>query len=229
MPKEEIPEPIPAATVILLRERNSIVETLMLRKNKDITFGGMWVFPGGVIEDEDMPADGDINAAARTAAARETAEEAGIETDSEDFVWFAQWTPPPMPRIRFRTWFFAAKTSGDETIEIDGDEIHEHSWINPGQALEKHKAGEIKLVAPTWVTLYYLSRYPTADAILKRFSSTPPKIYESHHGTTESGDRAVFWHGDSGYETWDANLPGERHRILMKGEEYIFQNTIEQY
>ncbi len=41
MPIEEISEPIPAATVILLREKGSSVKTLRLRKNEKITFGGM--------------------------------------------------------------------------------------------------------------------------------------------------------------------------------------------
>ena len=41
---------IPAATVVLLREGDCGVEVLMLRKNSKITFGGMWVFPGGKID-----------------------------------------------------------------------------------------------------------------------------------------------------------------------------------
>ena len=63
--------PIPAATVVLLRDGKSGVEVLMLRKNAKIDFGGMWVFPGGRIEEEDYPPDRDIDLAARVAAARE--------------------------------------------------------------------------------------------------------------------------------------------------------------
>ena len=44
---------IPAATVVLVREGDSGVEVLMLRKNSKITFGGMWVFPGGKIDAAD--------------------------------------------------------------------------------------------------------------------------------------------------------------------------------
>ena len=39
--------PIPAATVVLLRDGDDGIELLMLKKNSKITFGGMWVFPGG--------------------------------------------------------------------------------------------------------------------------------------------------------------------------------------
>ena len=40
---------VPAATVVVVRDGNDGVETLMLRKNSKLAFGGMWVFPGGRI------------------------------------------------------------------------------------------------------------------------------------------------------------------------------------
>ena len=45
--------PVLAATVILLRDAGDGLETLMLRRNSKIVFGGMWVFPGGRIDDAD--------------------------------------------------------------------------------------------------------------------------------------------------------------------------------
>ena len=47
----DFPPAIPAATVILLRENNGQPEVLMLHKNQEIDFGGLWVFPGGRIEE----------------------------------------------------------------------------------------------------------------------------------------------------------------------------------
>ena len=46
-------EAIPAATVILLRDTPAGVETLMLRRNSKLAFGGMWVFPGGRVDPTD--------------------------------------------------------------------------------------------------------------------------------------------------------------------------------
>lgn len=54
----EAPELIPAATVLLLRNGESGVEVLMVRRNSEIAFGGMWVFPGGRVDADDAPADG---------------------------------------------------------------------------------------------------------------------------------------------------------------------------
>ena len=151
--------PIPAATVVLLRDGDAGIELLMLKKNSKITFGGMWVFPGGKIDAEDYPISGDVDRAARVAAARETQEEAGLSVSAEEFVQIAHWTPPPGPQKRFATWFFAAQISGDEDIAIDDGEIKAHAWIRPQDALAKHAEGEIDLVPPTWITLYHLSKY----------------------------------------------------------------------
>lgn len=162
-PAKETRPATPAATVVLLRDADAGPEVLMLRKNSKIAFGGMWVFPGGRIDPEDYPTDGDRDAAARNAAAREAAEEAGVTLDANEFIWFAHWTPPPSTPVRFATWFFAARAS-DEAIDIDGGEIEDHRWIRPADALAKHAEGEIDLVPPTWVTLHHLSLYQPVDA-----------------------------------------------------------------
>ncbi|HUT78969.1 MAG TPA: hypothetical protein VM285_14825, partial [Polyangia bacterium] len=58
--------PVPAATVITVRDGPDGIEALMLRKNSKIAFGGMWVFPGGRVDAEDREPDrpdDDISAA----------------------------------------------------------------------------------------------------------------------------------------------------------------------
>ena len=221
---------IPAATVVLLRDTSSGVETLMLRKNSKITFGGMWVFPGGRIDPEDYPADGNLETAARNAAARETAEEAGIAVTSGAFEWFAHWTPPATgPAKRFATWFFAAKVPRLHEVQIDDGEIKEHTWISPTTALEKHAAGEIDLVPPTWVTLYHLARYQPVQRILDHFHHNEAKVYVTRVAQAGDGNRVAMWQGDAGYEEWQPDAGGHRHRLIMAKEGFIFENSIESY
>jgi 8-oxo-dGTP pyrophosphatase MutT (NUDIX family) len=221
--------PIPAATVVLLRDGDAGIEVLMLKKNSKITFGGMWVFPGGKIDAEDYPVTGDVDAAARTAAARETQEEAGLSVSAEAFVQIAHWTPPPGPQKRFATWFFAAQISDDQNIVIDDGEIKAHAWIRPQDALAKHAAGEIDLVPPTWISLYHLSRYNPALEVLKHFQECGYKTYRTRVVKAVSGDRVAMWHGDSGYESWDADVDGERHRLVMAKTGFRFENSVEVY
>ncbi|MBV1914214.1 MAG: NUDIX hydrolase [Pseudomonadales bacterium] len=224
---EEVPPAIPAATVVLLKDTDNGMEVLMLRKNPEIGFGGMWVFPGGRIDPEDYPADGDAKVAARTAAAREAREEAGITIDSQYFVQFSQWTPPAITQKRFKTAFFAARAPDQLEISIDGQEIHEHQWVNPAQAIKMRDKGEIDLVAPTWVTLNTLSKHATVDLFLQHLESATVREYQTHMNRAESADRIVMWAGDAGYESWDASVEGPRHRLTMTSERFIFEDTFE--
>ena len=60
----EVPLPIDAATVVVMRDGadGGPPEVLMLRRNSRGFFGGMWVFPGGRVEDVDRrnAAPGDV-------------------------------------------------------------------------------------------------------------------------------------------------------------------------
>jgi len=80
----DVPDAVPAATVVLLRDAPGGVETLMVRRSSKLEFaGGMWVFPGGRVDPDDIPADGDVIEAARHAAVREALEEADLVVDAD--------------------------------------------------------------------------------------------------------------------------------------------------
>ncbi len=215
---------IPAATVCLLRDGSAGVEVLMLRKTSKIAFGGMWVFPGGKIDAADYPEDRDLEQAARTAASREAAEEAALRVTAEELVWFAHWTPPPNTPKRFATFFFLTHTDQDDVIEIDGGEIEDHRWISPGEAISKHREGEIDLAPPTWVTLFHLSKFSPAAAVVDHFRARDARVYETHVGVRSDGVRVAIWAGDAGYESADADAPGTRHRLSMARDGFEFEH-----
>jgi 8-oxo-dGTP pyrophosphatase MutT (NUDIX family) len=139
----------PAATVVLVRQGEGDIEVLMIRRHSRTAFGGMWAFPGGSVEDEDVPPGTapDPLPAARRAAVRETVEEVGLVVAEEALVWISHWLPPAGAPIRFSTWFFVAAAQ-EGVIEIDHGEVHEHRWLRPSEALASHNRGEIELVTP---------------------------------------------------------------------------------
>lgn len=220
-------EAIPAATVVLLRDAPDL-EVLMLHKTSKVAFGGMWVFPGGRVDDGDFAGGRDPDTAARHAAARETLEEAGIIASPDEFIWFAHWTPPPSTPRRFATWFFAASAE-DHAVTVDGGEIQNHEWLNPGVALQRHAAGDIDLAPPTWITLYQLSLYPDSDTALARLGEMPTRFFETRLAKRADGVRVAMWHGDAGYESWDAEVAGARHRLVLSRGGFVFENTTERY
>ena len=224
----DAPPATPAATVVLLRDGAGGPEALMLRKNSKIAFGGMWVFPGGRIDADDYPDDGDQERGAKNAAAREAREEAGVHMDPTAFTWFAHWTPPPSTPVRFATWFFAAR-AGDQAVRIDDGEIKAHQWIRPAEALAKHKRGEIDLAPPTWVTLHHLAPHAPVDALLRQLQDRPPRFYETRLAKRKDGVRVALWEGDAGYADSDADRDGPRHRLAMPQDGFVFENNAVAY
>ena len=152
---------VPAATVVVLRDGSAGAESLMLRRNSSVAFGGMWVFPGGRIDPGDYDGSGDLVAAARNAAAREAREEAAVDLDPAALVHFSFWIPPPIAPRRYATWFFAA-TAPEGDVTIDDGEIVRHEWMTPAEAMRRRDDGEIELAPPTWVTLHTLRELDSA-------------------------------------------------------------------
>lgn len=214
---------VPAATVVLLRDTDAGLETLMLRKNSKIAFGGVWVFPGGRVDDEDAPG-APAEERARVAAVREAAEEASLELNPTQLVWFSHWTPPTVEIRRYSTWFFAARAPEAE-VTIDDGEITDSQWISPRNAFEKQRAKEIELVPPTWVTLHYLAHHATVDEALRGLvPADGPRHYVTQIVKGEGG-MVVMWEEDAGYATKDASVAGPRHRLLMTKEGFSFDDS----
>lgn len=216
-------ELIPAATVILLRDGEQGLETLMLRKNSKIAFAGMWVFPGGRIDAGDGDDEDTMESRARRAAVREAQEECGLCVEPQRMAWFSHWTPPALGNRRFSTWFFAAPAPAGEVC-VDQGEITESQWITPAEALARHSRGEIELVPPTYVTLHYLSAHCTVDEALAALDRQTPRYYATR--IARSGDDLVaMWTGDAGYETSDPDVPGARHRLQMGAGGFRFDDS----
>ncbi|HEX8619785.1 MAG TPA: NUDIX hydrolase [Thermoanaerobaculia bacterium] len=149
-------EPVPAASVLVLRENP--FEILMLRRNDNSSFvPGAWVFPGGVAEESD---GGDL----RVTAVRETFEEAGVKLEPDALVWTSRWiTPVGLPK-RFDTYFYLAKVGRNVTVTIDNAEIADAMWIAPADALTRR---DLKLVFPTVKNLEAIAGSASVDALLE--------------------------------------------------------------
>jgi 8-oxo-dGTP pyrophosphatase MutT (NUDIX family) len=222
---DQVPRAIPAATVVIVRDGASGLETLMLRRNARGQFGGMWVFPGGQVEAADIAAvaPGDELGAARQAAAREAAEEAGLPVDPASLAVLSHWMPPPLRRKRFSTWFFVTACPAG-TVVVDGVEIHEHAWLPPAEVLKRREAGELEVVAPTWVTLWQLSGHETVAHLQADVAGVEPEHFATRP-TVVDGTPVLLWHGDAGYVSGDPTMPGPRHRLWMAADGWSYERT----
>jgi 8-oxo-dGTP pyrophosphatase MutT (NUDIX family) len=220
------PAAIPAATVVLVRDGRDGIETLMLRRGSGISFGGMWVFPGGRVEDADRtPGDDDGGErCARRAAAREAQEECALAVDADDLVAFSHWTPPAIAPKRYATWFFLARAGAGEVL-VDGGEIHEHAWLHPAEVLARRNRGEIDLAPPTWVTLHDLAEAGTVDDALALAARRRPVPRYVTRAAAVDGGIVTLWAGDAGYDTTDPGVEGARNRLWMLDDGWRYERT----
>jgi 8-oxo-dGTP pyrophosphatase MutT (NUDIX family) len=156
--------PRQAATVILLRGGAETLELLLVKRTPKARFmGGVWVFPGGAVDEH----EGDGDEAHRAAAIRELCEEAAINIDGrEELVKFSRWITPAEVQIRFDTHFFLAVLPSGQEPRIDGEECVDLGWFTPSGALEAFRAGEIELVFPTIKHLEQLGEFSSVEDLL---------------------------------------------------------------
>jgi len=207
----------PASTVVIVRDGDDGVETLMLRRNADVKFaGGAWVFPGGRVDEADYAAAADEEHARRLAAVRECMEEAGLDVPAEALLNFAHWVTPANMHKRFSTSFYVCAVEGDHVITVDGSEIHDYAWMKPDDALAAHRSGDMQLMPPTYITLLELAAQASVADLLAAYQARGPRRYEPC--VTFIGDQVCFlYEGDAGYAAEDPAAEGERHRTLLVG------------
>lgn len=239
-----------AATVVLLRDGDAGLEVLLLERPRHTgTFAGAWVFPGGRVDPEDYDAaglpladtgqqrrpDADLPAA-RTAGIREAAEETGLVLPPGSLVDLSCWIPPLQASKRLRTWFFLARSPGSE-IRLNPGELIDYAWLTPSAALDLHRQGKMLLVAPTFVTLTQLSRFPDAAAALEHAAAAPVETYTSRLLSGYEPDAVIAWHGDAEYPGEEgagaAGMPAgpapaggqPRHRLVMRGSDWRYERS----
>lgn len=167
---------VPAASVVLLREHEGRVETLLTRRHAAMSFGGLWVFAGGKVEEGDRATASQVAveppamrrhhapdawldpAEARpflAAAVRELAEETGLGLAGgpDSLVHFAHWVTPPGPPRRFDTHFFLGIVAAGSTDGVACGEVDEFSWVEPQAAVAASRRETLAVAPVTAFTL----------------------------------------------------------------------------
>jgi 8-oxo-dGTP pyrophosphatase MutT (NUDIX family) len=162
---------------------------------------GVWVFPGGAVDDKDgsaPPSFGGNRPGSdwKVAALRELIEEtglwitsegtrsaplahdafaevesSGVAVDPDSLIYFSNWITPEVFPIRFDTRFFLAVVEVDAEASVDGDELIDLDWVVPIEALERERAGTWDVAFPTRKTLELLASETTVVALTDRLGA----------------------------------------------------------
>jgi 8-oxo-dGTP pyrophosphatase MutT (NUDIX family) len=139
-------EPGQAASVVLLRETGSGLETFLLHRHARMAFAAsMVVFPGGRVD----PVDRDDPDPLRRCAVRETEEETGVRLAPDSLLPWAHWVTPELEPRRYDTFFYLAELPADQQADDRSGETDRADWSTPADALADEQAGRIGLMPPT--------------------------------------------------------------------------------
>lgn len=204
-------EPRPASTVLVVRDGRDGIELVLGLRPPGGPFGGVWVFPGGAVEDQDVAAVDGLDAAWRVAGLRETWEEVGLAvTDPPDtvvpagpapvherlasigaafahdrMVYLSNWVTPRIVSKRFDTRFYVVAADGELSTS---DELTQARWVDPTRALAEHERGDFPMMFPTISHLRYVSGFGDVEALIAEAASLDviPAVEPRIH---EAGDR----------------------------------------
>jgi 8-oxo-dGTP pyrophosphatase MutT (NUDIX family) len=175
----------PAASVILLRDGPSGLETYLLHRHARMTFApSMVVFPGGRVDAADTSGEGDP---IYRCALRETLEETGVVLNETDLYPWAHWITPEIEPRRYDTKFFVAALPADqEAADVSGETDHA-DWSAPGEALAAERTGRIRMLPPTMSILIELADLANVAQVIKqaidrKIEPVLPQLVETESG-----------------------------------------------
>jgi len=184
--RDSVPSlPAAAASVILLRDGPSGIETYLLHRHARMAFApSMVVFPGGRVDAVDTSGEGDP---IRRCALRETSEETGVVLTETDLHPWAHWITPEIEPRRYDTTFFVAAVPDDqEAADISGETDHA-DWSTPGEALAAQRTGRISMLPPTMSILIELADLATVTDVINQtidrtIEPVLPQLVETESG-----------------------------------------------
>jgi len=113
--------------------------------------------------------------------------------------YFSHWiTQAGRPR-RYDTRFFLARAPDRQTPSHDGEELVNHLWIRPGEALERGSRGELNLMFPTLKTLESLSTLNDVAAALEYARTLRVRPPMSPRAATGRDGKRLLVPGDYAY------------------------------
>ena len=218
--------PRPAATVVLLRERDARLEVFMMRRSASMAFApGMYVFPGGRLDDidantevVDYPFDADAPRASTdpagmralvACAVREVREETDVVIRPADLTLLDHWVTPSMATRRFDVRFFAAAVPTDQEPVGVGTEMDHTVWIEPLAALAEFEVDRMRMLRPTLRILELLAAHDRIEDVLStaRTRRIRPKLPVL--GGDPAGDWSIVDHRTG--EVLEAAVPPPRY------------------
>jgi 8-oxo-dGTP pyrophosphatase MutT (NUDIX family) len=115
-----------------------------------------------------------------------------LRPDFTEVVQIAHWITPLVEPRRYDTRFFLAAAPAGASASHDAREMSDALWIRPRAALERFRAGGLRMVFPTVHTLEMLAGYHTVAAALDALRGTTVRAILPRLVRSDGGVRTVI-------------------------------------
>ncbi|CAD8151183.1 unnamed protein product [Paramecium pentaurelia] len=231
------------ASLILVRDDYKV---LVLERSKEISFGGSYVFPGGILEEvDDKIAQFDSQLIEQNhqkyychqtqgwydsfliAAIRETIEETNIQLDYKQLYQkikpFLRIITPQMIQKRYDAQFFFNLNNYD-TLDINKIESTSYEWNTPIGFLEKFIKNQIQFQSPIFLQLLILQQLGSYQNIVNYIDSGDQYKHTYPH-VFQFSNKYVFNYPDQNYNLQE--LMETEQTDYLKSEFSVKYNHIE--
>lgn len=165
--------------------------------------------PDGSTPDPMVLAEARADLVAHRRTLRDVLAASGLVLRADLLDAWSRWiTPEESPR-RYDTAFFVAAVPHGQQADAHTTEAVEAAWWHPAEALERWKAGEMELMAPTFRTLQEIGEHPDTASVLAAAAARTvrpliPRVKR------EGDEVVVVLPGDEGFEVAAGHLrPGD--------------------
>lgn len=123
-----------------------------------------------------------------------------VKAATDRIAYYSHWvTQAGRPR-RYDTRFFVAQAPEGQTALQDNHETVGQLWVQPEQALEMNRAGELSMMFPTIKTLESLAPFKHVEELLEYARKPRPKqVMAPVTGIARSGEPHILIPGDFAY------------------------------
>ena len=216
--------PVPASTVMVLRDGVKGLEVLMIQRhhNSDVlgrreTLEESGLLIGHSVTSEQLKkARANLSEGLGFAA---TLQGLGLPLLTQGLAPWSRWITPRMPSVmnkRFDTRFFIAKAPSAQLAMHDNFEATESVWLQPRQGLIDYWEGRIGLAPPQIMSLSQLARFESVAAVFA-FAEKHPPVTTQPEPFDDQGVRVICYPGDPRHSNPVAGFPGPtRLRFVNK-------------
>ena len=128
----------------------------------------------------------------------------GLSLDLSQVAEVARFITPVGPPRRFDTRFFVAPAPTDQVAKHDEEEVVQHAWIAPGDAIDRFRNDDFPMMSVTHRMLACLARYDSVAELMAVASSRGAQ--QRVRVNDPDGAYDVVLPGEPGYETAELEI-----------------------